>query len=124
MPAVDPVYPAELSKAWITGVLRDQMHYDGVVVTDALWMKGISERWDAQQAALLAVEAGSDIIIGAYNATQAQQVLDALKAAVQSGQISAAQIQQSVRRVLMLKLQFGLLPMPSEVLAGASALEA
>jgi beta-N-acetylhexosaminidase len=120
MPAVDPVYPAELSKAWITGILRDQMHYDGVVITDALWMKGISDRWDAQQAALLAVEAGNDIIIGAYNATQSQQVLDALKAAVLSGQISATRIQDSVRRVLMLKLQFGLLPMPTGALANTN----
>ncbi len=113
VPAVDPVYPAELSRAWITGILRGQLRYDGVVITDALWMKGISDRWGEPEAAVLAVLAGNDIVIAAYNAGLSQQVLDALKAAVASGRITTARIQDSVRRILMLKIQYGLLPIPA-----------
>jgi beta-N-acetylhexosaminidase len=116
-PAVDPVYPAELSQAWITGILRNQLHYDGVVVTDALWMKGISNRWGAVDAAVLAVLAGNDIVIGAYNSYLSQQVLNGLKAAVASGRISRDRIQESVRRIVLMKLQYGLLPIPSALLA-------
>jgi beta-N-acetylhexosaminidase len=113
VPAVDPVYPAELSRAWITGILRGQLHYEGVVITDALWMKGISERWGEPEAAVLAVLAGNDIVIAAYNASLSQQVLAALKSAVAAGRIPSARIQDSVRRILMLKVQFGLLPIPA-----------
>jgi beta-N-acetylhexosaminidase len=116
-PAVDGTYPAELSQAWVTGILRNQLHYNGVVVTDALWMKGISNRWGAVDASILAVLAGNDIVIGAYNSYQAQQVLDGLKAAVLSGRISRARILDSVRRILMMKVQFDLLPILPQVLA-------
>ncbi|HEX9056363.1 MAG TPA: glycoside hydrolase family 3 N-terminal domain-containing protein [Ktedonobacterales bacterium] len=117
VPSVDPTYPAELSKKWITGVLRQQLGYDGVVVTDALWMKGISQRWGLPEAAILAVEAGDDLLIAAYNASASQAVLDGLKAAIASGRISTARIQESVRRILYDKIARGFLPIPSAVLA-------
>jgi beta-N-acetylhexosaminidase len=115
--AVDPVYPAELSPKWINGVLRTQMGYDGVVITDALWMKGISDTWGLGQAAVLAVLAGSDILIAAYSSYSSQSVLDALNAAIASGQISRARIAQSVERILMLKIKYHMLPIPPSVLA-------
>jgi beta-N-acetylhexosaminidase len=117
MPAVDPVYPAELSSKWIDGVLRHQMGYDGVVITDALWMKGIADTWSLGQAAVLAVQAGSDIMIAAYSAASNQTVLDALNAAVASGQITRARIAESVQRILMVKIKYGLLPIPPSILA-------
>jgi beta-N-acetylhexosaminidase len=117
LPAVDPVYPAELSPAVISGVLRDQLGYDGVVVTDALWMEGISATWDLGEAAVLAVLAGDDLLMAAFDSAGVRTVLDALGAAVASGRISRARIEQSVRRILMLKLAHGLLPIPGPILA-------
>lgn len=115
VPAVDPVLPAELSPAWINGILRQKMGYDGVVITDALWMKGISDQWSLGQAAVMAVQAGSDIMIAAYSAYSNQTVLDALNAAIASGQITRARIAQSVQRILMLKIKYGLLPIPPSI---------
>lgn len=117
MPAVDATYPAELSPLWINGILRHEMHYDGVVITDALWMKGIADTWDLGTAAVLALLAGCDILMAAYNSSASQSVLDALKAAIASGRITRARITESVLRILMLKIKYRLLPIPQEVLS-------
>lgn len=117
MPAVDPTYPAELSPMWINGILRHDMGYDGVVITDALWMKGIADTWDLGKAAVLALLAGCDILMAAYNSTASQFVLDSLKAALANGTITHARIADSVRRILMLKIKYHLLPLPQEVLS-------
>jgi beta-N-acetylhexosaminidase len=115
IPSVDPTYPAELSPIWIDGILRQQMGYQGVVATDAIWMSGITEHWSITQASVLAVQAGDDIIEGAANAAMSQQILDALKGAVVSGQISKARIDQSVRRILRLKLAYGMISIPPQI---------
>jgi beta-N-acetylhexosaminidase len=112
MTAIDPVMPAELSYPTVTGILRNEIGYDGVVITDALYMGGISAHWSMPQAGVLAVEAGNDMLEGAWNADQMRAMVDALRAAVQSGQISKARIDQSVRRILLLKMRFGLLGAP------------
>lgn len=117
MTAVDPTYPAELSPTWINGILRHKMGYDGIIITDALWMKGIADTWSLGQAAVLAVKAGSDIMIAAYSSTSNQTVLDALHAAIDSGQITRARIAESVQRILMIKIKYGLLPLPPSVMA-------
>jgi beta-N-acetylhexosaminidase len=117
MTAVDPTLPGELSPTWITKILRQQMGYDGIIITDALWMKGIANTWSLGQAAVMAVLAGSDIMIAAYSSGSNQSVLDSLKAAVASGLITRARIAQSVQRVLMIKLKYGLLPMPPVALS-------
>lgn len=115
VPSVDPTYPAEISAKWINGILRQQMGYDGVVATDAIWMNGITDHWSITQASVLAVQAGDDIIEGAGNAAVSQQILDALKAAVASGQITKARIDQSVRRIIRLKIQYGMLSIPPQI---------
>lgn len=115
VPSVDPNYPAEISAKWINGILRQQMGYDGVVTTDAIWMAGLTAHFSIPRASVLAVQAGDDLIEGAANAAMSQQILDALRAAVDSGQISKARIDQSVRRILRLKLQYGMLPIPPQI---------
>jgi beta-N-acetylhexosaminidase len=118
VPAVDPKYPAELSPIWINDILRHQIGYDGVVITDALWMKGIADYWNLGQACVLAIQAGSDICIAAYNSFASQSVFDDLNAAIASGQLTRARIAESVRRVLMVKIKYGMLPIPPAILAG------
>jgi beta-N-acetylhexosaminidase len=110
VPALDPSGdPATLSKPIITGVLRNQLHYDGVVVTDSLGMAGVRQKYGDARVPVLALKAGVDQLLMppamdvAYNA-----VLDA----VRSGEISEQRIDQSVFRVLRLKLKHGLFANP------------
>ncbi len=124
MTAVDGNLPAELSPLWINGILRQQMGYQGVVITDALWMKGISNTWDLGRAAVLSILAGCDIMIAAYSAGASQGVIDAIKAAIASGQISPQRIAESVRRILMLKIQYGMLPIPASIMAAQPVMNA
>jgi beta-N-acetylhexosaminidase len=109
MPAIDPLLPAELSPRAINGLLRGSLGYNGVVITDGLYMHGISERWSLSQAATLAIAAGNDLIEGPYSAAQVASVLTAFKQALHSGQLSLARIEQSVARILLLKIEYGML---------------
>lgn len=109
MPAIDPNLPAELSPEAINGVLRGQLGYQGVVITDGLYMQGISDQWSLSQAAVLAIVAGDDIVEGPYTSNQVAGVIAALKGALQQGQLSVERINQSVLRILLLKMQYGLL---------------
>ncbi|MBX5455722.1 MAG: glycoside hydrolase family 3 [Thermogemmatispora sp.] len=109
MPAIDPQLPAELSPKAIDGVLRQQLGYNGVVITDGLYMRGISEHWSLSEAAVMAIEAGNDLIEGPYTPSQVTDVVSALKAAIQQGQLTEARIDQSVERILLLKLRYGII---------------
>ena len=109
MPAIDPNLPAELSPKAINGVLRQQLGYNGVVITDGLYMGGISQRWSLAQAAVLAIMAGNDLIEGPYTISQVAQVIAALKQALSDGQLTIERINQSVQRILLMKMQYGIL---------------
>lgn len=118
MPAIDPVLPAELSPAIITGVLRSELGFDGVVMTDALYMQGISNKWGMPQAGVMALQAGCDMLLGPWSASQMRDMINAIKSAMRNGSLSKARIDQSMRRILTLKIRMGLIPMP----AGSQAL--
>jgi beta-N-acetylhexosaminidase len=89
--------PATLSQPIITGLLRERLGFRGLVVTDAFDMGGLTEHFDAGEAAIRAIEAGEDQIIFSANTDAA---IDAVKAAVASGRLSRERIDESVRRVL------------------------
>jgi beta-N-acetylhexosaminidase len=116
--ALDPNLPATLSPKVVDGVLRGQLGYQGVVMTDSLYMDGIKDflhdndlYTELPKAAVLAVEAGDDLLEGAFDTTSMSAMVHALKAAISSGRISRSRIDDSVRRILMLKARFGLLPL-------------
>jgi beta-N-acetylhexosaminidase len=113
VPAYDKTLPATLSPILINQVLRQQLGYQGVVITDGLYMKAISDHWTLAQAAVLAVQAGNDILLGPYNTQEVQNVLDALHAAVSSGKITKDRIDLSVKRILALKIKYGLITIPT-----------
>jgi beta-N-acetylhexosaminidase len=115
MPALDPTLPAEISPTIITGILRQEMGYDGVVVTDALYMDGISRKWSEPQAGVLSIEAGDDMLVGAFSSYMVGLMISALKAAISNHQLTKARIDDSVRRILTLKMRMGLLPVPTGV---------
>ncbi|SRR5579884_420110 len=109
MPAIDPNLPAELSPKTITGVLRNQLGYNGVVITDGLYMQGISDQWTLSQAAVLSIIAGDDLVEGPYTPDQVAAVVTALKQAIQQGKLTIDRINQSVQRILLMKLQYGII---------------
>ena len=104
---IDPVYPGTLSEATINGLLRTQLGYDGVVITDDMQMGAISQYFGFGQAIELAILAGSDIISVAntltYDHNAAQRTFDAVMAAVARGGVSEERINQSYQRILKLK---------------------
>ena len=109
MPAIDPTLPAELSPKAINGLLRKQLGYDGVVITDGLYMHGISDRWSLSQAAVLSIIAGNDMIEGPYTPDLVANVVTALKQALQQGTLTMNRVDQSVERILLLKIHFGII---------------
>ncbi len=109
MPAIDPSRPAELSPKAIDGVLRGQLGYNGVVITDGLYMQGISDRWSLGQAAVLSILAGDDLIEGPYTPALVASVINALQQAIQQGELTLSRIDQSVERILLLKIRYGMI---------------
>lgn len=93
--------PTSLSKTMITDVLREQMGYDGIVVTDAMNMGAVTEQYTSAQAAVKALQAGADIILMPENFKEAYQgVLDAVK----SGELTEEQIDTAVTRIVKVKI--------------------
>jgi beta-N-acetylhexosaminidase len=108
-PAIDPNLPAELSPKAINDLLRNQLGYNGVVITDGLYMQGISDRWTLSQAAVLSIIAGNDLVEGPYIASQVAGVIAALKQAIQQGELTIDRINQSVERILLMKMRYGII---------------
>jgi beta-N-acetylhexosaminidase len=112
--AVDTQFPASLSPALINGVLRGELGFDGVVITDSLYMGALNQRWSVAQAAVLAIKAGADIVIGPSDPQMVQQTIDAFKQALANGTLKQATIDTAVRRILALKIRMGLIPLPQQ----------
>ncbi|MGA7935210.1 MAG: glycoside hydrolase family 3 N-terminal domain-containing protein, partial [Kovacikia sp.] len=104
IPALDPIYPATLSPRILTQELRQKLGFDGLIVTDALVMGAIANRYGANQAAVLAVEAGADILLMPLDPVGA---IAAVCAAVEAGRISLERIQASVERIWRAKQKVG-----------------
>jgi beta-N-acetylhexosaminidase len=109
VPAIDPLLPAELSPKTITGVLRQQLGYNGVVITDGLYMGGIIQRWSLPEAAVLSIIAGDDLVEGPFSSSQVAAVIAAFKQALQQGRLTMARIDQSVERILLMKVRYGII---------------
>ena len=98
--------PATLSKILITDILRNELGFEGVVITDSLIMNAISKHFDAGSIAVTAIEAGVDIILMPGDV---DETILALSAAVESGDISGSRIDESVSRIIRLKISIGLI---------------
>lgn len=105
LPELDTV-PASLSSVVITDILRGELEYDGVVITDSLSMKALTDLYGEDKIAVMAVKAGNDLLLCQ---TGMKTMVNALENAVVSGEIPEERIDQSVRRILILKYQYGLL---------------
>ncbi|HEY3934256.1 MAG TPA: glycoside hydrolase family 3 N-terminal domain-containing protein [Gemmatimonadales bacterium] len=107
LPALDPGQhrPGTLAPPILTGILRDSLHFNGLVTTDALNMGAIVKEVGADEAPVLAFLAGSDLLLMPSDAGRA---IDAMVRAVNSGRIPMTRVNESVRRVLEMKARLGL----------------
>lgn len=106
--ALDEVFPASLSGTTITGVLREKIGFDGVVITDDLQMGAIAGQWEFEDAIRRAIGAGADILIYAnqlqdFDPGLGERAHDTILALVESGDISRERIEASYRRIMALK---------------------
>ena len=99
-PAFDPDRPATLSPTILTNLLREELGFDGLLITDDMEMKAIDDRYRSGEASVMAIEAGADIVMVLWTPTKQDEVFDALLSAVKSGRISQARLNQSVERIL------------------------
>lgn len=97
--------PATLDQGMLTGLLRDSLHFNGLVVTDALDMAGVVSAYGAGEAAVQAFMAGTDLLLMPASPASAIEVMTS---AVETGRISYDRLIRSVRRVLQLKARLGL----------------
>ncbi len=122
-PQLDPKLPTSLSPNVVTGLLRNQLHFNGVIISDTLWMGGISNTYSLSQAALLAIKAGTDVILGPRGLQDTVTMLTNLKQDVTSGQLSMDQINASALRILEMKLHYRILTQAqAQKLIGGEAL--
>lgn len=107
---IDPNCPATLSEATVTGILRERLGYQGVVVTDAMDMGAIHDTYDLRESLKLSINAGCDIFLFAnnlvYDELIAQKAVGIVKELVESGEISEDRIDESCGRILRLKMEY------------------
>lgn len=102
--------PASLSAAILSDLLREEMGFDGLIMTDALDMDAIDTVYSYPSAVLAAVQAGADVVIAAHIGLNAQMAaINTVAEAVRRGEIAEARIDESARRVLAAKAVFGVL---------------
>ncbi|WP_413559181.1 glycoside hydrolase family 3 protein [Bdellovibrio sp. HCB209] len=103
-PALDPIkVPASFSSKISTDLLRNELKYKGLVVTDDLQMKGSKEVMRTDQAALKAIVAGADIVMMTWSVGDQERAMKTVRAAVEDGRLSIDSLNQKLHRILVVK---------------------
>jgi len=98
-PALDPEYPATLSYRILTELLRSDLGFDGIVVSDDLEMAGLAGRWAAGAAACRFLQAGGDLVLICHRPEVQREALDAVRRAVARGEIPASRLEEARARI-------------------------
>jgi beta-N-acetylhexosaminidase len=106
--AIDPKLPATLSKKVLTDVLREQLGFKGIIVTDSMSMNAIDQHWGVGQAAVMAIKAGADIVMATGSFKHQIETCNALYNAFKSGELTEKRVNQSLHRILSVKLKYDL----------------
>ncbi|MEU4996523.1 glycoside hydrolase family 3 N-terminal domain-containing protein [Streptomyces sp. NPDC021622] len=110
VPALDPAEdPATLSRPILTGILREELGYDGVVVTDSLGMQGVRTKYGDDRVPVLALKAGVDQLL---NPPKPEIAWNAVLQAVREGELTQARLDESLLRILRLKAKLDLFSDP------------
>lgn len=110
---VDPEYPATLSPKIMTDILRHRMGFKGIALTDCMEMEAISKTYGIGAGAVLAVEAGCDVLCFSHTYEAVEEAALALYDAVEQGRISPQRIEESYQRIIALKKKYHLLTPPA-----------
>lgn len=102
----DESIPASLSHFFVTELLREQMGFEGLIITDSMQMQAIRDQYSSGEAAVRALEAGVDLILMPEDLTGAAE---GIKAALESGELQEERIDESVRRILTAKIESGII---------------
>ena len=108
LPELDKTNPASMSKAVMTDLLRKQLRFEGVIITDDMTMGAITEHFDIGKAAVESVKAGSDIILVGHDYNNVVKITSSLKTAIQSGEISEQRLNESLERIIELKRKYSI----------------
>lgn len=103
-PALDEEYPASLSSKIMTDLLRNELGYKGIIITDDMEMGAVANHNDFRSIGVKAVKAGVDIVLVCHEYEHQQEVYLGLLDAVNSGEISQERIDESVKRIIKVKL--------------------
>ncbi len=103
-PSLDDALPASLSEKIVTGILREQMGFSGLVITDDMEMGAVSKHYDFSELGVRAVKAGVDIVLVCHEYEHETQVYNGMLRALQSGELSAERVDASVKRIVRAKL--------------------
>ena len=106
-PALDSTDIATMSEPIITGLLREDMGFDGLVISDDFRMDGLTTRYEVGEAAVRFLLAGGDVIMCGAQVDKQQAIVEALNAAAAEGRLTQQRLDESVRRVLLKKLSLG-----------------
>ncbi|MFU0825613.1 beta-N-acetylhexosaminidase [Clostridium sp.] len=108
LPKIDEKNPSSMSKTIITDILRNNLKFNGVVITDDMTMGAITKNYDINDAAVKSIKAGSDIVLICHGYDNEIKVINSLKNAVLKGEITEERIDESVYRILKLKEKYDL----------------
>jgi beta-N-acetylhexosaminidase len=116
--ALDPNSPAELSPK-VLSYLRNTLNFKGIIITDGLYMEGLyngvyPSNDQLTQVSVQAIEAGNDMIEGPSTPAQISDIVAAVKTAIQQGKLTQSQIDQSVTRILKMKIQYRIIKLENE----------
>jgi beta-N-acetylhexosaminidase len=106
VPALEPdEIPATVSSKVLTGVLREELKFQNIIVTDAMDMQGLAKMFNQGEAAVRALQAGADVLLMPLNP---ETVIHAVVAAIEEGRLKRARVEESVMRVLEAKVRVGI----------------
>ena len=104
--SLDEDNPATLSESIIQDTLREDLGFQGIVITDAMRMSALADRYTVEEAAVKAVQAGNDMLL---DPVDIDRTINALMDAVAQGTITEERINESVRRILTVKMETGII---------------
>jgi len=105
---LDVNFPASMSKVIITDILRQDLKFQGVVITDDMTMGDIIKNYDIGDASVKSINAGSDLVLVCHGFDNELKVINSLKTAVQNKLISEERLNESVYRILKLKEKYNI----------------
>lgn len=108
MPKIDGKNPASFSKVVITDILRKDLNFNGVVITDDMTMGAVMKNFKIEEAAVMSLKAGTDIVLVCHNYNNQIKVIDGIKKSIESGNLPMEEVDEKLYRILKLKNKYNL----------------